>query len=726
MDTVYLAFLWHMHQPYYKNLSTGEYLLPWVLLHGTKDYFDMAHMVQEFDGLRQNFNLVPSLLLQLRDYEDLNVEDAYVRVFRRPPQDLSDDERVFLLKNFFNANWENMIRPFPRYWELLTKRGFYYPREGLDEIKGYFTNEELRDIQVLFFLAWIDPLFYGIYDGLKFLKSKGRAFTEDDKLILADVQKEILKGILPLHADLSSQGKIEISTSPFYHPIIPLLIDGTIAREAMPDVELPARPFHRPEDAARQIHSARELFFEIFHFYPKGMWPPEGSVSDDALELYMEHGVEWLATDEDILLRSLRIESSRDGEGSIANPELLYKPYRFERKGKSLDVVYRDKYLSDLISFHYSRSDPKEAANDLLKRIRKIGESARGRLDRPLVTIAMDGENAWESYRNDGRDFLAYFYEGILKDGSITPVTIGDYLKESTDFGTLHHTFAGSWIGHNFAIWIGHVEDNTGWNLLSETRDFLEREDPEKKNGKAWESIYIAEGSDWFWWFGDEHSSENDEIFDFLFRENLANVYSFLGKEPPEVLSIPVMLEEREVKALRKPVNFIEPVMDGRVTNYFEWMGSGYIEGKGHGVAMHASSSMIKGCYFGFNETTLFLRTDIDRTFVQDMEELSFEINVVGAGSLKVVYDVAGAREEVSWKGEDGVPTKSDLPVQVVFGEVLEVAIPFSVIGVKARDKADLWVSLKLKGMEADRIPKRGYLTVEIPAETFEMEMWYV
>ncbi|HVN97956.1 MAG TPA: glycoside hydrolase family 57 protein [Syntrophorhabdaceae bacterium] len=714
MEPVYISFLWHMHQPYYKNLFTGEYLLPWVLLHGTKDYYDMAAIVKEFPAMRQNFNLVPSLLAQLFDYENLEVNDSYVSVFNKEPKDLTASDKIFILTNFFNANWDNMIRPFPRYYELLRKRGFYYPKDGMDKIVGYFTDEELRDIQMFFFLAWIDPTFFELHDDLKYLKSKGRLFSEDDKKTLVGVQKMILKSIIPLYRELALSGQIELSTSPFYHPIIPLLIDSRSAKESMPNVALPDRPFARPDDASRQIGDALTLFKEIFGNKPRGVWPPEGSVSDDALALYMDHDVKWLATDEDILFESLNWGSRRDGNGFLSNPEILYKPYRYERREKEIQVIFRDQSLSDLISFHYSRMDAKDAASDCLRRIRTVRDSLRGKIREPLITIAMDGENAWENYKNDGRDFLKYLYEGILSDSGIVPTTISDYLSHCREFGELHHCFAGSWIGHNFSIWIGHSEDNAGWTELAETRDFLDAEDPGHSNAKAWESIYIAEGSDWFWWYGDEHSSENDEIFDFLFRENLSNVYRFLNKQPPEILSIPIIVEDRETRPTREPINFIHPQIDGRVTNYFEWIGAGYLEGRGHGVAMHETVSLIKGCYYGFDESNLFLRLDIDKTFVSDMADLSFEINIMARTDHKILYHL-----------KTGV-TETGLPVRAAFTENLEVMVPFDALGVSRKDKLNVWLSLKVRDMIVDRIPKRGYLSISVPSETFEAEMWYV
>jgi alpha-amylase/alpha-mannosidase (GH57 family) len=715
MDGICISFLWHMHQPYYKNTFTGEYLLPWTLLHGTKDYYDMGAMLKDFPGMKQNFNFVPSLLEQLVDYEDLDVKDVYLEVFRKHPSDLTEGDKVFLLGNFFNANWENMIRPFPRYYELLAKRGFYCPREGIPKITGYFSEDELRDLQIFFFLAWTDPSFFAAYEGLGYLKDKGRRFSEEDKDILRGIQKDILKGTLPLYKELAAQGIVELSTSAFYHPIIPLLIDSEAAREAMPGVNLPEVPFAWPRDASHQISSGLDFFERIMGVRPAGMWPPEGSVSEGALELYMEQGVRWLATDEDILFESLRWGTRRDERGFVMNPEVLYKPYRYEKNDRDITVIFRDQSLSDLISFHYSRSDAKEAAGDCLGRLRTIRSSVGGKIARPLVMIAMDGENAWESYKNDGRDFLSYLYEGILREDGMTPVTISEYLEASKDRGNLSRCHAGSWIGHNFSIWIGHSEDNSAWSQLARTRRFLEKEDPDKKNRMAWESIYIAEGSDWFWWYGDEHSSDSDEVFDLLFRENLANVYRYLGKEVPDMLSIPIITEDRAARPVREPVNFLGPVIDGRVTNYFEWIGSGFIEGKGHGTAMHEAVSVIKDCYYGFNESNLFLRIDLDKRFMNEMNGAAFEIAIIGKeDEYKIEYHVHDGSVEAA------------VPVQAVFEEILELSVPFSALGLGPKDKADVWLSLKINEMIIDRMPQRGYLVITVPSETFEAEMWYV
>ncbi|MCX8111434.1 MAG: glycoside hydrolase family 57 protein [Syntrophorhabdaceae bacterium] len=714
MDTIYLSFLWHMHQPFYKNLWTGEYMLPWVLLHSTKDYFDMPYMLKEYKGIRQNFNIVPSLLMQIIDYEGSEVKDIYLDVFKKPAEELTENDKSFLLMNFFNANWENMVKPIPRYYELLRKRGFYYSRENLDNIRRYFSEQDYRDIQVSFFLAWIDPVFFDIHEPLRELRKKGGRFTEEDKGIIESVHKDILKGIIPLYKELTRSGKIELSTSPFYHPIIPLLIDNRVAKEALPDIALPENPFACPEDASLQIEKAIRYFEGVFGFAPNGMWPPEGSVSNDALKLYISHGINWVATDEAILFKSLNVDGRKGQENILVHPEYLYRPYRFERDGKAINIIFRDRELSDLVSFHYSKMSPKDAANDLLKRILRAGESIRYKLSAPLINITMDGENAWENYINDGRDFFRYLYEGIEKEERIKCTTISDYLKKTDNLGHITNCFAGSWINHNFSVWIGDVEDNTSWSLLKETRDFLLSKDPEKKNTKAWESIYIAEGSDWNWWYGDEHASENDEIFDLLFRENLSNVYRFLGLEPPDKLTIPIIIEDREIRPSREPANFIHPIIDGKMTNYFEWIGSGFLEGKSHGVAVHEAVSLMKGLYYGFNEKSLYLRVDIDKKYINGAKDFAFEIHIEASESFEIHYNIK----------DDSVT--ASIPVDICFVDILEVKISFESLNIKPNDVIDIWVSLKIKDMKVDRIPSRGYLSIVAPSKNFEMEMWYV
>lgn len=711
MTEITLLFLWHMHQPFYKNLYTGVYLLPWVLLHGTKDYLDMPLLVEAYPKMRQNFNLVPSLIIQLMEYEKGSADDVYLRLFRKEAENLTKEEKVFILRNFFNSNWENMIAAYPRYFELLKKRGFHYPKDRLEKIAEEFSEDELRDLQILFFLSWIDPIFFEEYDDLRYLREKGRYYSEEDKGILERIQRRIIKRIIPTYRRLHEEGKIELSTSPFYHPIVPLLIDTDIAKTSFPSISLPNRRFIHPEDATEQIRKAKAFFYDTFGFHPYGMWPPEGSVSDEALRIYARESVNWVATDEEILFMSLGINLNRSPSGKEIYPEFLYKPYVFDDGSLKINILFRDKVLSDLISFHYSRMGAKEAVSDIMRRLKEISKAVEGKIKDPMVLVAMDGENAWEFYKNDGRDFLNYLYESISKERFIRSETISQYLGRAQAHDFLNHVHPGSWINHNFNIWIGHIEDNTAWDLLKAARDFLEKEDPERKNSMAWESLYIAEGSDWNWWYGEDHASENDEIFDSLFRENLMNVYRFLGKEPPEDLTVPILVEEREVKPRQEPTSFINPKIDGKVTSYFEWIGSGYFRSSGSGVAMH-ETGFFRSLNFGFNEKSLFLRVDVEKEFLKSKEDFSFEVTLQAEEKVVISYSFSSGRVE------------SEIPVSFAFRDVLELEVPREKIA--CRGKILLSVSLKVNGVVYDRLPKKGHLAIKIPGENFEAEMWYI
>jgi len=431
MDGMYISFLWHMHQPYYKNTFTGEYLLPWTLLHGTKDYYDMGSMLKDFPGMKQNFNFVPSLLEQLADYEDLYVKQ-YLEVFRKHPSDLSQDDKVFLLNNFFNANWENMIRPFPRYYELLAKRGFYSPRDGMRKIAGYFSEDELRDLQILFFLAWTDPGFFETYDGLEYLKEKGRRFTEEDKEVLRGVQKDILKGIIPLYRGLASQGIVELSTSAFYHPIVPLLINSESAREAMPGIKLPDVPFAWPGDASRQISDGLELFQQKNGRRPE-LCGLGGFRQRRGPRAYMEQGIRGLR-------RMRTFSSTLEMDARRAN-RLCHQSGCCTSLSLTKERSGNNGRLSGSIPFgsHFISLLPsgREGCSRMSEQAQSDRKSIGNTIARPLVTIAMDGEMPGRATKTDGRDFLS-----ISKRASFTTQVCARYHLESLDgkdYGSLYH-----------------------------------------------------------------------------------------------------------------------------------------------------------------------------------------------------------------------------------------------------------------------------------------------
>ncbi len=722
-NPLYISFVWHMHQPYYKDPSTDVYRLPWVRLHGTKDYLDMLEILKEFPSIRQNFNLVPSLLEQLSDYTENNARDAYLEASRKRVSDLSNADKVFILENFFLANWETMIRPFPRYYELLVKRGTHFIRGDLPRRVKYFSEADFLDLQVFFNLCWIDPFFRQNDAFLKMLVEKGRNFTEDEKVLLLQKQMEILKRIIPAYREMASTGQVELSPSPFYHPITPLLCDTDIARIAMPKVNLPRQRFSYPEDAVKQIEMGIKYFEKVFDHRPAGMWPSEGSVSEQVLRNMSSFGIQWVATDEGVLANSLR-KSFRDSSGNMIDPQALYRPYRFE----DVSIVFRDHTLSDLIGFVYSQWDSKKAAEDLITRLLHIRNSMP--MDRPrLVSIILDGENAWEHYKNDGRDFFLYLYDGLSREERLKTTTVSEFISLQDRGEKLDYLHPGSWINSNFGIWIGHEEDNLSWDHLAGTRkrlDLFQKEHPDANLEKAWKSIYIAEGSDWNWWYGDEHTTETQEDFDELFRLNLMQVYREMGKEIPAELFVPVLRRDRGVAPTLLIRGFIRPVIDGLVTSYYEWYQGAQLDVKKSGGSMHKSESLISTIYYGFNKDSLFLRLDPKIPFDDFEDGTEFSIITTNPSDIKITVPLKGKEIKASLyeKTKDSwIKAKEVTDVAVL--DIFEIGIPFSDLKAKENDEIHLFISIRVGTEEIERCPWRGHICINVPTPDFEALMWY-
>jgi len=721
-NPLYIAFLWHMHQPYYKDPFTGIYRLPWVRLHGTKDYLDMVEILEDFPEIRQTFNLVPSLLEQLRDYTENNATDIYLCLTMKNPQDLTDADKIFMLENFFLANWDNMIRPFPRYYELLVKRGVRFLKVELARTIKYFTVHDFLDLQVLFNLSWIDPMYRRKDPFLSELVKKGKGYTEDEKKLLIEKQFEILKRIIPKYKELNAKGQIELSASPFYHPILPLLWDTDLSKIAMPHIRLPQKRFSNPEDAVKQIKDAVGYFEKTFGYKPAGMWPSEGSVSEDVIRAVHAEGIKWVATDEGILANSLDIRL-RDYSGSVTDPSRFYRPYSFS----DVSIIFRDHKLSDLIGFVYSEWEPKNAADDLINRLLNIRSSLPH--DRPyIVPIILDGENAWEHFRNDGQDFLRCLYERLSNEKGLRAVTVSEFLKHDSGekLGKLH---AGSWINANYSIWIGHEEDNIAWDYLNDTRTDLEaftKLNPGKPVDEAWQSIYVAEGSDWNWWYGDEHQTETQEEFDELFRLNLMKVYKVIGKETPPSLFVPVLRENRAISPEVIIRGFINPKIDGMVTSYYEWYQGAHIAVGKSGGSMHRAESLVSYIYYGFNQNTLFLRIDPRTSFNDFPPDTTFSINIAKpfAFRVNVAYRDGLVQPELFEK-KNGEWEKIKDITEAAMQDILEIAIPFKDIKAKADDELTLFITAYRGNEEIERCPWRGNISVTVPTPDFEATMWH-
>lgn len=720
---LYVAFVWHMHQPYYKDPLNGYYRLPWVRLHGTKDYLDMAEILKDFPSVRQNFNFVPSLLEQLVDYSEGTAKDLYLEVSRKRAKELSEDDKIFILENFFLAHWDNMIKPFPRYYELLVKRGTHLITSDLARAIKYFSEGDFLDLQVFFNLCWIDPLFREKDPFLRMLSEKGHSFTEEEKVLLLEKQLAIVGRIIPTYREMASRGQIELSFSPFYHPILPLLCDTDTSRVAMPNVRLPRQRFVHPEDADAQMRMGIEYFEKVFGFRPGGMWPSEGSVSEEVVKLAARHGVRWLATDEGILSNSLD-RRIRDNSGNLTEPDLLYKVYSYE----GVSIAFRDHVISDLLGFVYSQWEPRKAAGDLIGRLRSIRNSVRSGEPR-MVSIILDGENAWEHYKNDGRDFFLYLYEGLSREERIRTTTISGFINEFGAGDRLERVFPGSWINSNFGIWLGHEEDNLAWDYLSDTRDRLQeiqRQNPSLDTTNAWKALYVAEGSDWNWWYGDEHSTETQQDFDELFRFNLMKVYKEVGNDVPAQLFVPILRHDRGVSPTLMIRGFIKPRIDGLVTSYYEWYQGAQLDVKKSGGSMHKSESLIVTVYYGFNADSLFLRIDPKIPFAEFEKDTEFLVVTSRPADIRISYPIKGEGKmaELYEKTKDEWKKVKDIS-EVAAVDVFEIGITFADLKAREKDEINLFISVRKGGEEIERCPWRGHISILVPTEDFEAMMWY-
>lgn len=742
-DRLNIAFVWHMHQPLYKDPLNGEYILPWVLLHATKDYYDMVSILKEFPQIHQTFNLVPCLIEQLKDYSTAGVSDRHRRISLKDAGELTREEKIFILKNFFNANRENMIMPLKRYMELLKKRGFSGEDFELSKAARFFSNQDLLDLQVLFNLVWIDPVVRNADPFIDGIYKKGRNFTEKEKKGLLDRQIEITAGVLPLYKEFMDSGQIEISTTPYYHTIMPVLNDSECARVAMPGAALPENRINFPEDVRVQLNSGAALYKEVFGREPTGLWPSEGSLSMEVLPLIREEGFLWAATDEQVLSKTLNRHFRRDNYGNPIDT-FLYKPYHVETGAGRLSLLFRDHVISDLIGFDYARMDPEKASHDFISRLLHI----HGRVERPgehVVPVILDGENAWESYRNDGRDFLHSLYSKISSDDRLKCVTVSEYLCTEPSAEKLDWLYPGSWISHNFGIWIGHPEDNKGWDYLFDARKALSEYEETAGGGKgaaaeqvdenikeAWKEIYTAEGSDWFWWYGDEHSSANDEQFDTLFRNHLKKVYMLIGWDTPTSLDIPIIIEDKVFSPVSVPAAYINPVIDGEVTNYFEWLGSGRIEHRFHGAAMHRdihTDGLIEGISYGFSKDEIFFRIDYCKERVPYEQEWSFTLTFIEPSFIRVegtVHGTVSAASIFEKSGEKDQWKAAGAIERIASERVVELALPLKDLNVKEGGGIKLFIKIDAGELGAERWPLKGMLLIEAPTEKFEEENWFV
>ncbi len=718
-----------MHQPVYQESKNDYFLMPWVRLHAVKDYLGMLKLMDGYEKLKLNFSLVPILLTALDNYANNGFHDLHSKLTVTPIEELNDEDKFFIINNFFDANYQNMIYPHLKYADL------YKKRYSSDEISiNDFSAEEYSDIMAWFNLVWLGRHWQRNHPVIKELLNKSEHFTLEDRIKIIEIHREIIRKIIPAYKKYQQENRIEILANPYFHPVVPVLLDKKYTGELM------------KEDAEKQLKLGIEKYKTIFEAYPRGIWTPEQCISAKTLDLFAEMGFKWTVADEGILAKSINKEFVRDFVGHMEDPYDLTAAYQYTNKNKKpISIIFRDNVIPSLINFEYSQHNSVDAANDLYDRIKTVQSKLKQSPDKHnLLTIALDGENCWESYLDDGEIFLKTLYELIENDKTLETVLVSDYLDKISNKKELKNIQTGSWINRNLKLWIDEPTKDLAWQYLVKTRQDLATFAKESKNREliepAWEELFVAQGSDWFWWFGEPNDSGQDEIFDYLFRVHLINIYNLFEKPVPNYLNVP--LNVYMGKPLRNPKSNITPVINGKTGKRDNWKKAGCIEIP-DGPILQKNKPFDK-IYFGCDKDNLYLRFDMNKAFVDSNYDI---LNADDSPFQTYVYlknehivHKSGANIRTITKIETPYPTMLDKytheilflyrqgkmapvvmskadsnglwrlrisnKIKSAFEEILEVAIPFDELGIGSGERVEFTIVNAKFGIASDIYPK--------------------
>ena len=713
MADLAVAFIWHMHQPWYVWPGASEAALPFARLHATASYFDMPWLLDDFEDTRVSFNLVPSLIEQIARYAAGEMSDRGLRLSGADPADMNPADRRWLLGRFAMGHPSNAMEQSARYAQLLHKRGLGRNASRIDEVTEQFTTPELRDVQVWCNLAWCGYGMRAESQVVRDLVAKDRNFTEDEKHALLHEMQGFVSQVVDRYRQVAAQGKAELTTSPFYHPILPLLCKMSDATRRIARSKLPEKLWHAPVEANRQLVRARNHHQASFGHEPAGLWPSEGAVSDAALAEIGKAGFTWAASDEEVLAHSL----DENASGRPA-PKDLCRPWRAGETGVTL--LFRDHRLSDLIGFVYRDWAPEDAANDLVGRLRRIASDLPSGGTPPLVCIALDGENPWGWYPDGGERFLRLLYQGIEKDPHLRTVTPGQWLAEHPATDTLASVYPGSWVDHSFGTWIGGDQHRRAWELLSGALEATHRYEAAGDSEAAVEHLMIAEGSDWFWWYSTEHYTLDADLFDSLFRTNVAEVYRLLGiPEPPSVRE--PIAQTSEWGLDRDAVGVMKARLDGKVSSYFEWAPAALLRTGSLGSAMHRSDFVVGEVYVGHDLESLWLRADTMGRAISALQdhELQFVLEN-GAEHRLALRWLDGDHPHVEASGELGAAA------EVAVDDIVEARVRLAAIGASPGDSVGVAVVLLGGGRLVERWPETGFVHFDLPTADALAGDWLV
>ncbi|MCM8804598.1 MAG: glycoside hydrolase family 57 protein [Candidatus Omnitrophica bacterium] len=593
----YLCILWHFHQPFYVDIEENINNTSIIFFRTLQNYYPMAILSEEFENIKLNFNITGSLLKQIKFISEGIINDIFFNFFN---YELSPEQLIYYYNEFPSIYLNNKILTILR--------------EKIES--GSYNEKDIFDFKFLLHLTCFNKLL--IDKEIASLIQKGRDFNEDDLKTLISKEKEIFKNFIPKYKNLQESNKIEISTSPFYHPILPLVYDTEIMKRTKTNLKYPEIRFNYPEDAKQQLNNAILFYNYIFGKNPEGIWPSEGALSDEILDLFIEKKIKWTATDETILFETLNNWEKKN----------IYKCYKY--KG-NITIFFRDHFISDLIGFSYHNLDEEKAAIDLINNIEKIiKENPDG-----IITIILDGENPWDYYQENGIKFLRTFYKLLEKNEKIKTLTFKEAVENIEIKKNINHIFPGSWMGPNFDNWIGKSETNKAWKILKEAREKFEQ--IKLKDELTKELILNVEGSDWFWWYSIDADKNIKNKFDKCFKDNIRKIYKRLNIPIPDNLEEEIIYEEK--------IPYIKPIIDGKITDFYEWINGIEIKLENLWGSFKPFNLPIKKFLYGYDEENLYLRFD----FEEKVELIKVNID-------EEIYEIKGTSffdENIEWKLDD-------------------------------------------------------------------------
>ncbi|MGK2953361.1 MAG: glycoside hydrolase [Thiobacillus sp.] len=547
-----VVLCWHMHQPYYREGLKGAYHLPWVYLHGIKDYSDMAAHLERHPAMHAVVNFAPVLLEQLDDYaQQLDAllkhgkptQDHMLNLLsgaERIPSDAASRQRI--VQDCQRCHAPRMIHPYPAFHRLVRTTSAAEAGSADQQWHlGYLSEQYFLDLLTWYHLVWLgnslrqQPL-------VQRLLAQEKSFSAADRHELLHLMQHCMAGLIPRYRALADRGQIELSMTPYGHPIVPLLNDFGNLRDALPDVPVPDAPAY-PGGAARarwHLRHGVEVFERYFGRKPAGVWLSEGGVSEDALAQLDDMEFAWTASGEGVWRNSCA--KSGCPEEDVQSRQGLFSPARID--GFKSRVFFRDDGLSDLIGFKYSDWHADDAVGDFVQHLENIASFFGKDANQHVVSIILDGENAWEYYPDNGHHFLDALYAALSSHPTLKVSTFAEQAGHAPA-RQMKRLAAGSWVYGSFSTWIGSADKNRGWDYLVAAKQAYDsvmaagRLNADQQ-ALATRQLAVCEGSDWFWWFGDYNPSGSVSDFEQLYRTQLRELYRLLGVAPPALLDVPL------------------------------------------------------------------------------------------------------------------------------------------------------------------------------------------